>query len=163
MVMKNVVYAALVVAIAGAGLVGVKHVSAQEVSHPEASLVQKISEKFNLKQDDVQAVFDDERKTRHGVMKARFAGKLEQLVKEGKLTASQKNALEAKLQEMHSKKHESFESLKNMTHEERRAVMDKERKALDAWAEKEGIDLQSIFGEVGKGFGMKGFIKMHMR
>jgi hypothetical protein len=145
MLRKNVIISAVVLSFAGVSILGASHVAAQNTTHPESPLIQKIAEKFNLKNDEVQKVFDEHHTDMKRQMEVRFEDKLNKLVTDGKLTESQKQLLSVKLKELREKKISQFKEMKDMTPEERKAVMQKEKDELDAWAKEQGIDLKTIF------------------
>lgn len=128
------------------GLLSVSYVSAQD-SGNYASIVQKIAEKFNLNEADVQAVFDEEREEHRADMQARWAERLDDLVNDGRITTQQKQAILDKHEEMHNKMLE----WKDLSHEERRKNMQKLHEDFKTWAEGEGIDLPFL-GPFGGGF-----------
>lgn len=72
--------------------------------NPMGSMVQVISEKFSLNQDEVQTVFDQERTEHQIQMKTerenQFREQLEQGVTDGELTAEQKELILNKRQEL---------------------------------------------------------------
>lgn len=121
------------------GLLSVSYVSAKEDgSYP--TIVQKIAQKFNLNEKDVQAVFDEERTAHFADMQARWSEKLDDLVNEGKISKEQKDQIIKKHEEMHSKMLE----LKDLTPDERNEKMKEFNQELKSWAEKEGIDLSFV-------------------
>ena len=124
------------------------------------SIVQKISQRFGLKQDDVQEVFDQVKKDKQSQMEARFESKLETYVKEGKLTEAQKQLIITKHKELQDKMQKEWQSKQNLTQEQRRAEMEKQRQEIEAWAKAHAIDPQYL-GLFFKGGHMKG-MGMHM-
>src|SRR5690349_14401657 len=103
---KQIVVPALALVITGAVLMGTLQVSAQEgadMRDVHTTLVQKIAQKFGLKESDVQTVFDEVRSEKQTEMQARFEEKLTQAVKDGKITEAQKTAIIAKHKEMQQK------------------------------------------------------------
>lgn len=103
------------------------------------SLLERISEKFNLKKDDVQNVASDFRseklKSRQAKHRTRLEQRLEIAVKDGKLTETQKNAILQKMDEI-QKRHEA------------------ERTELLNWAKQNGLENFGMgFGK----FGLHGF------
>lgn len=143
-------------AVLAASVFGTSAIYAQDDT-TSTTIVQRIASKFNLNEDEVQAVFDSEREERKAEMEARFAEKLDEAVSEGRLTSSQKELIQEKraeldaMREAHRKDHEA---LSEMTQEERdamRSEMEAERDDLKNWAEENNIDLKYLMG-----FGMKG-------
>lgn len=120
-------------------------------------LVTRIAEKFNLKEDDVKAVFEEEHAAREAEMKAAVEEKLATAVQEGKITEAQKAAIIAKLQEMHDSR-QNHESFKDMTKEERRAAMESKRSDMQKWAEDNGLTIDMVHDIAG--FGGKGHFIM---
>lgn len=123
------------------------------------TIVQKIAEKFNLKESDVQQVFDEHKTELKADMQKRIEDRLSQAVTDGKLTEEQKQKILAKQQELHSQRETMKDQLKDMTPEERRAEMKKHRSELEQWAKDNGIDTQYLM----KGFGHMGGPKGGMR
>lgn len=122
-------------------------------------LVEKIAAAFNLDKSKVEVVVEEVQKEhqaeRQAEMKQKQAEHLSTLVSEGKITEAQKQAIIAKTEEMRN----SFnpETMKNMTQEERKSAMEKQRSNLESWAQSQGIDTQYLMmGRGGKGFMMKG-------
>ena len=128
------------------GFLSVSYVSAQE-SGVYPSIVQKIAERFNLDEEDVKAVFDEERDEHHAEMQARWAERLEDLVNDGKINAEQKQAILDKHEEMHNKMLE----WKDLSHEERHQKMQELHEEFKNWADEQGIDLP-LLGPFGGGF-----------
>jgi hypothetical protein len=124
---------------------------------PHMTIIQKLAEKFNLNQSDVQAVFDEARDEHHAEMEKNFEEKLSQLVTHGKITEDQKTKIIAKKAEMEANRERNHESFTSMTPEERRAVMEKQRDALKQWADDNGIAVQYLFGFGRGGHMMRGF------
>jgi predicted GNAT family acetyltransferase len=140
-----------------AGLAGIGSVLADEdESGRHSSIISKLVEKFNLSEDEVRSVFDEERDERQAQMKANREEKLNTLVSEGKLTEEQKNALLAKWEEEQAERGTGRgEGFKDMTKEERDAEMEAHRTEMDEWLEAQGID-KSVLQELGPGMGMGG-------
>ena len=122
----------------GAGLISTSAVSAQTNESPFKSLITRIAEKFNLKTEDVQTVFDEHRQERQSQMKAGFEEKLSALVKEGKLTEAQKKLIMDKKTELMNKKED---------------LRQQHRAELEKWAKDNNIDL-NLLGGFGRKFGM---------
>ena len=110
-------------------------------------IISRLAEKFNLNEDEVQAVFDAVREE-HGVqmqeqMQQQREERLNQAVADGVITQEQMDALLAKWQEMH---------------EERNAERQQHRTEMDAWFESQGIDHEALmeYGGFGGRRGMGG-------
>lgn len=131
-------------------MAGASYVSAQTpANNPGLSIVQRISQRFGLNQSDVQSVFDQHHQEVQTEHRARMEERLNQLVAEGKLNETQKQAILTKLQEMVSQKQSNGENFRTMTPEQRQAEMQKKHDEMKSWADSIGID-PSILG----GFGM---------
>jgi uncharacterized protein (DUF3084 family) len=122
------------------------------------SLVEKISTKFGLNKDAVEAVFVEEGLARQAARREHEDQRLSQLVAEGKLTQAHKQLLIAKRDELRTQRQKERDTFRNMTLKERRAIMEKRHQALETWAKANGIDpqylLEARHGE--KGMSMKG-------
>ena len=138
---KSLLVAGAVASIGLAGVTGVGAVSAATTNNSD-SLITKIAQKFNLKEDDVEAVVDEHRTEmmtqRQTERKAQLAERLQTAVDDGKLTAEQKTALEAKIAE----------------HDAERQT---EREQMRTWAEEQGIDLSEVMPGGGGHGGQNGF------
>lgn len=149
---KTFIISAVVLTLGVTGL-GASHALAQDATYP--SIVQRIADKFNLKPEDVQAVFKEEREERHKEMETRLGQRLDALVKEGKLTEEQKQAFLKKHEEMQKNFEENFVKFKEMSPEDRQEIKVDKKDDLKAWADEQGIDLKEVFGD---GFGHRKFI-----
>ncbi len=143
--------AAAMVAVIGAGAVGVGTTLASEREDRKdgfvSEIVSAIAEKFDLSESDVQAVFDeqaearrDEMKDRHEEMRAKhdekFDEMLAQAVTDGDLTQSQADSITSKRDEMQ----EFAESMRDADPEDRRDQTKEKLDELRAWAEDNDID-----------------------
>jgi polyhydroxyalkanoate synthesis regulator phasin len=152
---KNAIFpTALFLGIVMLGLLSASVASAQDSTYP--SIIQKIAEKFNLNEDEVAAVFDEERDEHHAEMQAKWSERLDDLVNDGKINAEQKQAILDKHEEMHNK----MEEWKDLDPEERHEKMRGLREEFRAWAEEQGIDLP-LLGPYKHGF-MVGFHRGYM-
>ncbi len=127
-------------------------------SDPMTSLVEKLSTKFGLNKDEVQAVFTEERQAHQAERQAQEEARLTQLVSEGKITEAQKQLIISKRQELMNQHQSEHESMQRMTADERRAAMEAHKQALEDWAAQNGIDPEYIhpFKMKMKGRGMHG-------
>jgi hypothetical protein len=151
--------AGAVSAVGLSGLAGVTAVSAQSDGGGRDGLIEKIAAKFNLDQDEVKDVFEENKAEHRAEKEAKHAENLQSLVDEGKITAEQKAALEARSAEMKEEREANKESFKDLTPEERKEKKEAHRAEFKAWAEEQGIDLEALKGELrsGPGHGKKGF------
>lgn len=121
-----------------AGSVGL--VSAATTTHDRGSdsLVEKIATKFNLNQDEVQAVFDEEHNARKAEMKQHQQERLAQAVEDGKLTQEQADHITQVRNEIDALIGDSRpDELSDETHEQIKEKME----ALRDWAEENDVDL----------------------
>lgn len=116
-------------------------VSSQALAQSETggyqSIVQRLAEKFNLNESEVQAVFDEVHAEHQAQMQEMFEARLGEAVANGDLTEDQKNAILDKKEEMIAFR----DSLRDLSPEERKAAFDEKRSELKTWAEEQGIDL----------------------
>jgi Spy/CpxP family protein refolding chaperone len=123
--------------IASVGYFGGSYVMAGDTNPMHDSLITKIAQKFNLKEADVEAVFESVRDERQEEMKANRQEKLSQAVKDGVITEAQKATLLAKMEEHIGERRENREEMQN-------------------WFKSQGIDetkLREYMRPVGKGNG----------
>ncbi len=109
------------------GVVGLSSFANAQTSASGTSLIDKIALKFNLKTEDVKAVFEADRTEREAERSAQQAVRLQALVDKGTITADQMTKIEAKRAELKAK---------------REAVRDE----LESWATASGIDAKYLFG-----------------
>lgn len=115
------------------------------------TIVQKLAEKFNLQQDEVQQVFDDHKTQVKTDMQTKISDRLSEAVTQGKITEEQKQKIVDKQKELQSQMEANLDKLKDMTPDDRRVEMQKQRDELEKWAKDNGIDTQYLMG-----YGMKG-------
>jgi hypothetical protein len=114
---------------------------------PQTTMIQKLAERFNLNQDDVHAFFNEQREEHRQEMEQRHEEHLAELVANGTITEAQKQALQAKHEEMQEKK----ASFKDLSPAERKAQMETFHAEMESWAQAQGIDLPTIRPEKGMG------------
>jgi hypothetical protein len=145
---KQLIIPALVVVMGGAAILGANRIFAQTTEGETPSIVQKIAQKFNLNEADVKAVFDEEHQARHAEMEAKRLERLDQLVKDGKITEEQKQLIISKHEEMEANREAMFAEMEGKTAEERRALKIKHHEELNSWAEENGIDPQYLMFKI---------------
>lgn len=118
------------------------------------SLIGKIAQKFGLKETEVRGVFDSQRAEHMAQMQVKMTERLNQLVKDGKITEVQKKLIEAKHAEIKKNMDSLKESQKNKTPAERKTLMDSKKAELEKWAKDNGIDLQYVMPMGGPRHGM---------
>lgn len=146
--------------LAGAGALGVKSANANwfgfRGGENKDSLIQRLVEKFNLNQGEVETTFEEHRDQMQEERKAQQEERLSDLVSEGKLTEDQKNALIAKMEENQAEREQNREEFQNMTREERQAERQEHRDEMDQWFEEQGIDKNVLGGRGEMGGGHRG-------
>lgn len=144
-VKNSLLIAAAVSGVGISSLVGAGLVSAQseKANNP---LVDAISTKFHLNKDEVQKVFDDERAQHEAEHQKVVASRLQKLVDEGTITATQRAAIESKLVELRADQDSHKDESKDLTPAERKVKMQAKKAELDAWAKAQGLDLSKLRG-----------------
>ncbi len=156
---KSLLVAGAVTSIGAAGFGGSTLVSAEtdpSSNNGANSLVTKLAEKFNLKSEDIQAVFDEDRTAKDVERQAQVEKELTQAVTDGKLTAVQKDKIIAKQKELNAARTAEMTANKDKTQEERKAEMDAKRTELEKWATENSIPAEYtkyVMGHGNKGLG----------
>ena len=114
-------------------------------------LVAKIAQRFNLNQNDVQAVFDEQKTEMHANMQTKFAEKLSQAVTDGKITQAEADAITAKREELQVKR-------PNMANGEKpsKELMQAHQTELKQWVTDNNIPIEYVMGFGGGKMGAKG-------
>jgi hypothetical protein len=136
-VIPMIAFAAL---IAISGMVGVS--KANNNGDRQGTIIQKITERFNLNQSEVEEFFNQQRDERHQEKQAKAEENLNQAVADGKITEEQKSQILAKQEEFKNQR----ESSKDLSNEERKQKMTEHREEMKKWAEENGIDMKDIRG-----------------
>ena len=137
----------LTVLVVGAGALGGSAI-AESGDNSYPPIVDKIAAKFNLSKDEVKKVFEEERAAHQAEHKQQLEEKLNQAVKDGKLTEEQKTKLLAKMEEMVQARVEQ--------RQENKEEIDKRRDEFKTWANQNGIDLDEVLPKLQKGKGPHG-------
>lgn len=140
-------------AAAATGAYAVSTTAVQPGSAHMSSLVDAIAAKFNLKKDDVQKVFDDNRTQMEQKRNQAVKDQLAQLVKDGKLTQAQADAITAKRAELEKQRQDERGSMQNKSESDRQATMQQHRTELDQWLKDNAIDSQYAYLLMGGGHG----------
>lgn len=119
------------------------------------TLSQKIAQKFGLKEGDVNEVFKEYQVERNTQRQEQITLKLDQMVKDKKITAEQKTAILAKLNDLWKRHMDNRDALRTMTPQQRKEEREKVRQELQDWANQHKIDLSQ--------FGMHRFWKMGLK
>jgi hypothetical protein len=147
---------AFMIVFAGSAMFVATKTFAESAQSEPTDLIQKIADRFGLNKDDVKAVFDQNREEHHAKMEEKFTAKLDQYVKDGKITEEQKQLIINKRKEMHSERETNMPAMQNLTAGEHRQKMEEKRTALETWAKQNNIDPSYLMG----GFGRKGHMRM---
>lgn len=152
------VLALLGVVIIGSSLFGATQVLAQANNGSYPSFVQELAQKLGIDQSKVQQAVDQIRLDHKSQMQSRLNTQLDQAVKDGKITQTQKTSISNKLQEMKNNRHD-MNQFKNQTPQQRRLALEQKKTEFENWAKQNGLTLQTlqeILGHSGKGFRMGG-------
>ena len=159
---KQLIVAGIATAVGVTGLAGVGVASAATDTtdtSPMSSLVEAVATKFNLKEADVQAVFDAQRTQMQAEREAGVKEKVAQLVTDGKLIQEQADKLNAKRAELQKEREALKDS--NKSREEMKTEREAMRTELEAWAKENGIDTEYLRYVMGGGHhghgGTRGF------
>lgn len=146
MLSKKILISALSITIIGGTIFGIAQVNAQSTAQPYQGLVKVIAQKFNLNQSDVQNVVNQyhqqQQATRQQQLQQRLKARLDTLVQQGKITATQEQAILtefAKLQNEYSPA-----TMQQLTPQQRRQQFQKRQQELRAWAQSQQINLSLI-------------------
>jgi len=150
---KKIILPTIAILALGAGIVGVNFVRADESSsNTHTTIIERLSEKFGINENDVEAVFEEVKSERMAEKEKAHDDRLNQLVANGDITEEQKQLLIAKHEELRAEKQENFGNFKDLSFEERKELKENHNQELEKWAEENGIDLQFLF----VGYGQKG-------
>lgn len=106
--------------VGAASVVGMGVASAATTGTSGTSIVDKIAAKFNLNKADVQKVFDEDHTSHQAERDQQVKDRLDQAVKDNKITADQETKLIAKLKELQADR-KAFKDMKQQTQAERDA------------------------------------------
>lgn len=135
---------------------GLASAATSNSTDPQQSIIDKLATKFNLNKADVQKVFDEDRSAHEAARSAEVKTKLDQLVKDGKITQAQEDKLIAKAKELQSTHEANREKFKSMTEDERKSAMKSERDSLKQWLSDNGLTEEYGRYLMGRGGGPKG-------
>lgn len=141
---RNLVLSAFVLTTAGSLFLGSNLVSAQEEADPHQSLIKKLATRLNVSEQEVQKVFEEERVVYIQKKRQKMQERLDELVRQGKITPQQKEAIIAKHEELRANRKALMESMQTMTEQERTATHQKHKKEMEAWAKENGIDPEAL-------------------
>lgn len=139
----------------GAGVANAASSTSTDKS-PMSGVVDAIATKFNLDKTEVQKVVDAERTEMKAQRETNIAEELANLVKDGKLTQAQSDAITAKRAELLKEREANKDTSTDKTAEERKAAMQAKKTALETWAKEQGIDATYLKYVMGHGAGGHG-------
>ena len=142
-VKKPLIIAGVASAVSIGGLAGSGVVSAAtntSTTGGQQSLASAIATKFHLNKSDVQSVIKQNKQQHEAERQQKYEAKLDQAVKDGKLTSTQKTEILAKEKELKS----YAESLKDKTPQERHQLMKTKLDELKTWAQQNNIPMQYL-------------------
>lgn len=140
---KQLAALGITISVLTTGAAGYGIVSAENATSPtghDNGLVQALADKFHLNKSDAQAVFNEQRDKLEAKREAEQVQEQAQLVKDGKLTQAQSNALTAKRAELKKERDTERSSSSTKTESERKGQMDTKRSELDRWLSDQKID-----------------------
>ena len=135
---------------------------AQTNNNPFQGLIQAIAQKFGLNQTDVQSVANqfkaDHKAQNLQKLQQKENNRLDNLVKQGKLTAIQEQQVKDEIAKLQSEFPTSSE--KGMTKAQRKQQMQNMQNEINSWSQSTGIDKKYLlpFGAFGMGM-RKGWLK----
>lgn len=149
---------------AAASIIGVGSLASVAQAQGDGNtMVDRISQRFNLDKNEVQKVFNEERESRQAEHQKSYEEMLNQAVKDGKLTQEQKDKVLAKHNEMKKEMQQNREEMKNKTQAEREQLreqrhdeMEKKRAELEQWEKDNGIPSGYLMAHKGEGHGGRG-------
>lgn len=157
---KVVLPATLGISLIGAILFATTSVRAQTPAPGTQTIIQRIAQRFNLNEGDVQAVFNASKQERHAQKLTQIEGQLSTDVTSGKITEAQKQLILNKMKEtffpseMKELEQNHLEQLDG-DHSQMKAQMRTKKAELENWARQNSIDLNYLLSLKGHG-GMGG-------
>lgn len=140
---KPMAISGAIVAAGLSGLVGAHVVSAaNDTSNGQQNLVDKIASTFNLNKSDVQKLFDEDRQQHEADRQQKFEDRVNQAVKDGKLSQELADQLIAKQKELATYR----DSLRDKTPEEERQLMKTKMDELRTWMKDNNISMSLGIG-----------------
>ena len=151
---------ALIITAVGLGAFGLTQIHAQTPTGQQ-TLIDMLVSRFNLNKTDVQSVFTQFRQNRQTTMMTNFDTRIDQLVKDGKLTAGQGQKIKDK--EAQIKIQMSSSDWQNLTPQQRKDKLTQLKTDLQTWAKDNNIPTQYLpfLGGFGRGFKMGFNMGMH--
>jgi glycine cleavage system pyridoxal-binding protein P len=142
---KPLLIAGITSSVALASIVGAGAASAETTStNGPDGLIQKIAQKFNLKEAEVKAVFEEQKTVREAEHQKSFEERLTKAVTDGKITEEQKEKIVAKVAELKAERGANRDTMKDKTDAERRTAMEARRAELEKWAKDNNVPIEYL-------------------
>lgn len=149
--MKKIIIASTVATLSAAVLIGGTVFAATNQtsasSDPNSSLISAVATKFNLKESDVKAVFDEQRAKQQQARENKVKEEISQLVSNKKLTQEQANKIIAKRAELAKERQANKADKSNTTQTDHEA----KKSELKKWLSDNGIDSNYVYLLTGRG------------
>lgn len=134
------------ITIAVASFFGATSALAQNNNGQHQSLIAELAQKLGIDQSKVQTAFDQIRQDRQSQVSQRYEDMLSQAVQNGKITDSQKQLILEKHKEFLDKRQTNWQ---NLTPQQRRDELKRERQDITDWAKQNNIDPIYLWGKRG--------------
>ena len=145
--MKKLTLPVVVALVIGAGLLTTGTTFAQSVNGSKTNLISELAQKLGVDQSKVQQAFDDIKKEHQTNIQNKMQSNLDALVKSGKITSAQEQAILAELATQKTKYDPS--TLQGKTAAERKQFFSNEQTELKNWLSSQGLDYATIFPKAG--------------
>lgn len=143
MITKKIIIPIIAVAVGGATLLGTHQATVYaQTNNNHSGLAQMIAQKFGLDQNQVQLIVDQYKQQHKTNLQQKMQqwekNRLDQLVKNGKITQAQEQAILDELAVLKNKYNPA--NLKNMTPAQRKQQFQAEQADITSWAKSQGIN-----------------------
>lgn len=147
---KKLLITALVITTLAAGAVGAQGAFATSTSS-NPTLVQMIANKFGLNQSDVQQVFDQYKQQHAQNMQQNYQARLDQLVKDGKLTSDQEKLILDEHQKLMTEHASDFQNIKSMAKDQRKNILSSIHQEISVWSKANNIPVRYLLPGISMG------------
>lgn len=137
---KKFVASAVLVAIMFIAIYGGVTPEVEADRDDSSDFVKRLSDKFNLDEDEVSSFMQEVRADRFATMSEHFRDNLLFSVEQGQLTEAQME----ELLDMHGMHIAEVDSYNSLTVDERQEMMTDHRYAMKIWADENGVDFDAI-------------------
>jgi hypothetical protein len=136
-------------AVAGAIALGAGTVAMAASSNQPGTLAQKIATTFHLDPNKVQDVIDQNRTEKQAAFEQKYEDRLNQAVKDGKITSAQKDAILTE----HNKIKDDMAGARDLSDTDRRALMQKIHTEIQNWSKQNNLSARWLGPAMGHGPG----------